>query len=73
MSASDSLETHRSHFLEALKVRRFSPATIKSRQASLTVFFGWLAGIGMAEVREVSRQTVRDYQLWLQGRGHAVP
>ncbi|MGA2248424.1 MAG: tyrosine-type recombinase/integrase [Verrucomicrobiota bacterium] len=72
MSASDSLETQRAHFLEALKVRRFSPATIKSRKASLTVFFGWLAGIGMADVRDVSRQTVRDYQLWLQGRGHAV-
>ena len=73
MSASDSLETHRSHFLEALKVRRFSPATITSRQASLAVFFGWLAGSGIADVREVSRQTVRDYQLWLQGRGYAVP
>ena len=60
-------------FLEALKVRRFSPATIKSRQASLAVFFGWLAGIGIADVREVHRLTVRDYQLWLQGRGYAVP
>ena len=68
MNAPDSVAA----FLEALKVRRFSPATIKSRHASLTVFFRWLAGSGMADVREVHRQTVRDYQLWLQGRGHAV-
>ena len=68
--STDALQTT---FLEALKVRRFSPATIKSRQASLAVFFGWLAGIGIADVREVHRLTVRDYQLWLQGRGYAVP
>jgi integrase/recombinase XerD len=59
-------------FIETLRVRRYSPATIKSRQASLAVFFGWLAGIGLADVRDVSRQTVRGYQLWLQGRGQAV-
>ncbi len=68
--SADALQTN---FLEALKVRRFSPATIKSRQASLAVFFGWLSGSGIADVRDVSRQTVRDYQLWLQGRGYAVP
>jgi integrase/recombinase XerD len=72
MSASDSLETQRAQFLEALKVRRFSPATIKSRQASLAMFFRWLAGSSIADVRDVSRQTVRDYQLWLQERGLAV-
>jgi len=69
MNAPDSVAA----FIEALKVRRFSPATIKSRRASLTMFFGWLSGSGMADVRDVSRQTVRDYQLWLQGRGYAVP
>ena len=74
MSAeASSIMSEGSAFLEALKVRRFSPATVTSRQASLAVFFGWLAGSGIADVREVSRQTVRDYQLWLQGRGYAVP
>jgi integrase/recombinase XerD len=72
MSATDSLETQRANFLEALKVRRFSPATIKTRHSSLTVFFGYVTSQGMADVRDVSRQTVRDYQLWLQGRGLAV-
>ena len=73
MNATDSLETQRTHFLEALKIHHCSSATIKSRQASLAVFFCWLSGSGIADVREVSRQTVRDYQLWLQGRGYAVP
>jgi len=58
-------------FLEALKIRGFSPATIKSRHSSLSVFFAWLAGMGIADLREVNRQTVRNYQLWLLSRGHA--
>jgi integrase/recombinase XerD len=60
-----ALEEHRATFLEALKIRRSSPATIESRNGSLTVFFRYLAGQGIADVRDVSRQTVKDYQLWL--------
>ena len=63
-----ALADHRATFLEALKIRRCSPATIASWHGSLTVFFGYLAGQGIADVRDVSRQTVKDYQLWLWPR-----
>ena len=61
---SQALDEQRAKFLEALKIRRCSPATIKSREGSLAVFFRYLAGQGIADVRDVSRQTVKDYQLW---------
>jgi integrase/recombinase XerD len=60
-----ALAEHRAAFLESLKIRHCSPATIKSWHGSLTVFFGYMAAQGMADVRDVSRQTVKDYQLWL--------
>jgi len=63
-----ALAEHRAAFLEALKIRHCSPATIENRQGSLTVFFGYMAAHGMADVRDVSRQTVKDYQLWLLAR-----
>ena len=63
-----SLERHRQTFLEALKVRRYSPATLASRQESLKEFFRYLAEAGIDDVREVSRQIVRDYQAGLLRR-----
>lgn len=65
-----ALDEQRATFLEALKIRRCSPATVKSRADSLAVFFHFLAGQGIADVREVSRQTVKDYQLWSLTQGH---
>ncbi len=60
-----ALEEHRTTFLEALKIRRRSPATIASWHGSLTVFFRYLTGQGIADVRDVSRQAVKGYQLGL--------
>jgi integrase/recombinase XerD len=63
---------HLNAFLERLKVLRYSPATVASRQHSLSVFFRWLdqAGPGrkLIDIREVTQQTVRDYQKHLLGR-----
>ena len=55
-------------FVEAMKVRRFSKATLASYQGSLAVFFGYLRNAGIDDAREVSRQTIADYQLWLAGK-----
>src|SRR6266699_2558535 len=63
-----SLERHRQTFLEALKVRRYAPATLASRQESLKQFFRYLAEAGIDDVREASRQIVRDYQAGLLRR-----
>jgi integrase/recombinase XerD len=66
-----ALADHRAAFLESLKIRHCSPATIESRDGSLKMFFGYMAGQGMADARDVSRQTVKDYQLWLLARQYA--
>jgi integrase/recombinase XerD len=63
---------HLSAFLERLKVLHYSPATVASRQQSLSAFFRWLGQAGpgrkLTDVREVTQQTVRDYQKHLLGR-----
>ncbi len=65
---SHSLDTALASFVEAMKVRRFSPATLASYQGSLAAFFNYLRSTGIDDVREVSRQTIADYQLWLAGK-----
>ena len=66
MNFPDSLERHRQSFLEAMKIRHYSPASIDHRGHSLDVFFRYLAGLGLDDLKEVSRQTIRDYQASLQ-------
>src|ERR1700722_15741052 len=57
---------HLAAFMERLKVLRYSPATLASREQSLRRFFQWLGGAD--DVRDVTKQTVRDYQEYLMGR-----
>ena len=61
MSIPTEWEQHRQNFLEAMKVRRYSPATLKHRRDSLTVFFRWLAEAGVPDLRAVTRQNIKDY------------
>jgi len=72
MKFADSLEVHRQAFIESLRVRNFSPATLKSRGQSLDAFFRFLSslpptsgGRGVDDVREVAPETIRDYQIFL--------
>jgi integrase/recombinase XerD len=65
-----ALDEQRAKFLEALKIHRCSPATIKSREGSLAVFFRYLTSQNIADVRDVGRQTVKDYQLWSLGQDY---
>jgi integrase/recombinase XerD len=57
---------HLAAFVERLKVLRYSPATLVCREHSLRRFFQWLGE--KADVRDVTKQTVRDYQEYLLGR-----
>jgi len=57
---------HLAAFTERLKVLRYSPATLACREQSLRRFFQWLGE--KADVRDVTKQTVRDYQEYLLGR-----
>lgn len=65
---------HLAAFKERLRVLRYSPATLASREQSLRRFFQWLqakpSGVQAqpGDVRDVTKQTVRDYQAYLLGR-----
>ena len=62
------LAEHLAAFMERLKVLRYSPATLVSREHSVRRFFQWSSERGLADVRDVTKQTVRDFQEWLLGR-----
>jgi len=68
MKFTDALESLRASFLESLRVRGQSPATLDARSLALTTFFRWLVSEGIEDMREVSRETIRLYQLWLINR-----
>lgn len=59
------LEAHREAFLESLRIRSQAAATLQSRSDALSTFFLWLAGEEIDDVREVTREHIRCYQLWL--------
>lgn len=65
----ESLESHRAAFIESLRVRNLSAATLAGRGQSLDVFFRFLSSRCMDDIREVSGETVRDYQSWLMEPG----
>jgi site-specific recombinase XerD len=58
-------------FLEMLRVRHQSPATVDNRRKAIGVFFDYLESIGMADLRAVNRDTIADYQRELL-RDHSV-
>lgn len=73
----DSFEAHRQSFVESLRVRSYSPKTLSAYGNSLGVFFGFLAstgteGLPLDDLREVNRETVAAYQLWLGEKGYTT-
>jgi integrase/recombinase XerD len=71
MSVPASLESARDGFLEALRIQRFSPKTLKVYGYGVGVFFAFLAEQNIADVREVDRATIRAYQHWLAGKAYS--
>jgi site-specific recombinase XerD len=49
-------------YLDALRVRHYSDGSIKAHSHCLRRFSTWLATQGVADLREVSRATIEDYQ-----------
>jgi integrase/recombinase XerD len=66
---SESLQRLLAGFVEAQRARRLAASTVDGRRHCLDVFFGWLAGAGVADIRAVTRQHLRDYQAWLMSQG----
>jgi integrase/recombinase XerD len=62
---NEELESHRRTFLESLRIKGQAEATLKSRSEALTTFFLWLMRQGINDLREVTREQIRAYQLSL--------
>ncbi|MGI8480490.1 MAG: tyrosine-type recombinase/integrase [Chthoniobacterales bacterium] len=69
MIFTDALEALRTSFLESLRVRGQAPATLRARSQSLSTFFLWLTSAGIEDVRELTREHLRTYQLALTQQG----
>jgi integrase/recombinase XerD len=55
-------ETILDDYLESLRVRHYSPATLATRRQALRIFFDYLKTIALDDLREVTRQTIEDFQ-----------
>lgn len=60
-----SLEVLRGRFLEALQLRGYAASSLRTYEGSLKVFFRFLNGRAIRDVREVDREVIRGYALWL--------
>lgn len=56
------MKTSMADYLESLRVRHYSAATVKSREQSLRSFQTHLESVGVADLRAVNRETLVDYQ-----------
>jgi len=59
-------------YLESLKVRHYAAASVQRVLDGLKVFECYLALRGLADLREVTRETVSDYQQWLFEQDYSV-
>ena len=59
-------------YLESLKVRHYAAGSVQRALDGLKVFERYLALRGVADLREVTRETLRDYQHWLLEQDYSV-
>ena len=69
---TEAQESLKAGFLESLRVRSQSPGTLKSRGRAVQMFYVWQTVENREDVREVTRDDVRAYQVWLKNRGLTV-
>ena len=60
-----SLEAMLREYLNALRVRSYSPYTIENRAAHLRLFLDWARERGLHEPAEITRPVLERYQQWL--------
>lgn len=77
MEWPESFEAQRRSFLEGLRVRSYSKSTLKSYGEALNSFFRFLSssqvdGSPVDDLREVSRETIAAYQLWLSSQPYTM-
>ena len=59
-------------YLESLKVRHYAAGSVQRALDGLKVFERYLALRGVADLREVTRETLADYQHWLLEQDYSV-
>lgn len=64
-SGSEGFAALAGAYLEALRVRNYSPATIASREQHLREFIRWAEARGLARPAEVTKPALERYQRWL--------
>jgi len=71
MAFPESFECHRASFLESLRVRNYSPASLSGYRCSLTKFFRFLEKQKVESLEQIQSQTLFDYQLSLVERNYS--
>jgi len=66
-----ALRQARDNFLESLRVRSAAPATVESRAATVDQLLRFLMETEVRDVRAVTRETLRGFQIWLQKKSYS--
>jgi integrase/recombinase XerD len=61
----------RDNFLDSLRVQGAAAATLESRAAAVNQLLHFLVEAGVADVRAITRETMRAYQTWLQKKPYS--
>lgn len=68
----DYLEIWMDAFIGDRKARGYSKATIGFYLDKLKLFSKYADGVALKQIGDISPQLIREYLLWLDGRGHTV-
>jgi integrase/recombinase XerD len=71
MQTTDPFAAQVATFVEAMRVRSYSPSTINSYRDSLRLFSRFLEGERIASLLDVTSATLRRYQIWLQQQDYS--
>jgi integrase/recombinase XerD len=66
------LQEHLHSFLESLRQRHYSPASIQGYRDGVRAFFHYIQSEGLHDIREVTAQTLAAYQSWLSRKTSSV-
>lgn len=69
----ENFNNHLSDFKEHLKVKNYSPKSILAYSQHLTQFFAYLKEMGATDIKRITRETLKEYQLRITtGEGERV-
>lgn len=69
---SDYLEIWLDAFIDDRNARGYAKVTIGFYLDKLKLFMRYADGIALKKVEDISPRVIREYLLWLDGRGHTI-